>query len=165
MAPRTLQFLIPLLILLPILYFRMRRSMKPQRLKPQNLLIRPAFIILVAILVLYASPPRTQELQWYILAAVIGGAAGWYWGKTTRLELHPEDGTILSTSSQAGMLVPIVLVLFRYGVRAGIGVEQQAMHLDLPMVTDISITFSALLFSARGLEIFLRAKDLLKGKT
>ena len=165
MDQRTLQFVIPLLILLPILYFRMRRSMKPQRLKPQNLLIRPAFIILVAILVLFASPPRMQDLQWFVLAAAIGAGAGWYWGKLTKLELHPEDGTIISTSSQAGMLVLIVLVLFRYGVRAGIGVEQQAMHLDIAMVTDISIIFSALLFSARALEIFLRARELMKGKT
>jgi hypothetical protein len=53
-------------------------------------------------------------------------------------------------------------VLFRYGIRAGIGMERQAMHLDVAMVTDISIVFSALLFSARGLEIYLRARKLLQ---
>ena len=165
MDPRTLQFIIPLIIVLVVVFFRMRRAMKPQRLKPQNLLLRPAFIILVAILVLAASPPRAQDLQWFVLAALVGAAGGWFWGKTTRLELHPEDGTIMSTSSQAGMLVLVGLVLFRYGVRAGIGVERQAMHLDIAMLTDISIIFSALLFSARGLEIFLRARQLLKAKT
>ena len=29
MDPRTLQFVIPILIVLPVLYFRMRRSLKP----------------------------------------------------------------------------------------------------------------------------------------
>ena len=162
MDPRTLQFVIPLLIILPILYFRMRRSLKPQRLKPNSLLIRPALIIVVAVVALAASPPRTDDLFWFALAALVGAAAGWHWGKLTRLHLHPEDGTVMSTSSQAGMLVLIVLVLFRYGIRAGVGLERATMHLDVALVTDISITFSALLFSARGLEIYLRAQKLLQ---
>jgi|ERR1700722_2922056 len=162
MNPRTLQFVIPLLIVLPILYFRMRRSMKAQRLKPGSLLLRPALIIVVAIVAMAASPPRPQDFIWFGLAGLVGAAAGWYWGKTTQLHLHPEDGTVMSTSSQAGMLVLIALVLFRYGIRAGAGLEQAAMHLDVALVTDISITFSALLFSARGLEIYLRAQKLLQ---
>jgi hypothetical protein len=161
MDPRTLQFVIPLLIILPILYFRMRRSLKPQRLKPSSLLIRPALIIVVAIVAMAASPPRRDDLFWFALTALVGAAAGWHWGKLTRLHLHPEDGTVMSTGSQAGMMVLIVLVLFRYGIRAGIGLHA-AMHLDVALVTDISITFSALLFSARGLEIYLRAQKLLQ---
>ena len=162
MDPRTLQFVIPLLIVLPILYFRMRRSMKPQRLKPNSLLIRPAVIIVVAIVAMAASPPQPQDFIWFGLAGLAGAAIGWYWGKLTQLHLHPEDGTVMSTSSQAGMLVLIALVLFRYGIRAGVGLERATMHLDVALVTDISITFSALLFSARGLEIYLRAQKLLR---
>jgi Na+/proline symporter len=162
MDPRTLQFVIPLLIILPILYFRMRRSLKPQRLKPQTLLIRPAIIIVLAGIALAASPPRPQDIFWFALAALVGAVAGWSWGKLTQLHLHPEDGTVMSTSSQAGMLVLIVLVLFRYGIRAGIGLGHATMHLDVALFTDISITFSALLFSARGLEIYLRSQKLLK---
>jgi hypothetical protein len=164
MDPKILQFVIPILILLPVLYFRMRRSLKPQRLKPQTLLMRPGVIIIVALLVLAAAPPRVEDLPWFLLAAAAGAGAGWYWGKLTHLELHPEDGTVMSTGSQAGMIVLVVLVLFRYGVRAGIGLEHETMHLDVAMITDISIVFSALLFSARGLEIFLRAQRLMKSQ-
>lgn len=162
MDPRTLQFVIPLLIILPLLYFRMRRSLKPQRLKPQMLLVRPAIIIVLAGVAMAASPPRPEDIFWFVLAALAGAAAGWYWGKLTQLHLHPEDGTVMSTSSQAGMLVLIVLVLFRYGIRAEVGLEHAAMHLDVALITDVSITFSALLFSARGLEIYLRAQKLLQ---
>ncbi len=161
MDPRTLQILIPVLVILPILYFRMRRSLKAQRLKPGSLLIRPALIIVVAIGVMVAAPPQPQDIFWFVLAGLVGAAAGWQWGKTTQLHLHPEDGTVMSTSSQAGMLVLIALVLFRYGLRAGVGLESGAMHLNVALFTDISITFSALLFSARGLEIYLRAQKLL----
>jgi hypothetical protein len=148
-----------------VLYFRMRRSLKPQRLKPQTLLLRPGIIIIVALLVLAAAPPRTEDLTWFLLAAAAGAGAGWYWGKLTKLDLHPEDGTVMSTGSQAGMVVLVVLVLFRYGVRAGLGLEREAMHLDVAMITDISIVFSALLFSAQGLEIFLRAQQMMKNRT
>ena len=75
---------------------------------------------------------------------------------------HPENGTVMSKGSQAGMVVMVVLVLFRYGVRAGLGMEGGAMHLDVALFTDLSIVFSALLFSARGAEIYLRAQRLLK---
>jgi hypothetical protein len=162
MDPKTLQFVIPILILLPVLYFRMRSSLKPQRLKPQTLLLRPGIIIIVALLVLAAAPPRVEDLPWFLIAAAAGAGAGWYWGKLTKLDLHPEDGTVISTGSQAGMLVLVALVLFRYGMRAGLSLEREAMHLDVAMITDISIVFSALLFSARGLEIYLRAQPLLR---
>src|ERR1700745_3271317 len=97
MDPRTLQIVIPILIILPILYFRMRKSMKPQPLKPQSLLVRPAIIIVIAGLVLAASPPQMADLVWFALAALVGAGGGWQWGKTTRLELHPENGTVIST--------------------------------------------------------------------
>jgi hypothetical protein len=162
MDARALQVLLPILVILPILYFRMRRSMKAQRLKPKMLLIRPGVIILAAILIISASPPPLNDAVWFAVAALAGAGLGWYWGKLTRLHLHPEDGTIMSTNSQAGMVVLIVLILFRYGVNAGLRTQGGAMHLDLALITDISITFSAFLFSARGLEIYLRAQKLLQ---
>ena len=162
MDPRTLQIVIPILIILPILYFRMRKSMKPQPLKPQTLLVRPAIIIVVAGLLLVASPPQVTDLVWFAAAALLGAAGGWFWGKLTLLELHPENGTVISTGSQAGMIVLVVLILFRYGLRAGMGAEAQTLHINAALITDISIVFSAFLFSARGLEIYLRARKLLQ---
>jgi hypothetical protein len=165
MDPHALQILIPVLVILPILYFRMRGSLKTRRLKPQMLLIRPAIIILIAILVISATPLPRGAVVWFAAAAALGVAAGWYWGKLTQLHLHPEDGTVMSTNSQAGVVVLIVLVLFRFGIRAGMGAEGGMTGLSLPLLTDISITFSTLLFSTRALEIYLRAQQLLKGRT
>lgn len=162
MDARLLQIILPLLIILPILYWRMRKAMKPQPLKPGRLLIRPAFIIVVAIMLMAASPPPPAYYIWFAVAAGLGAAIGWYWGKLNRLHLHPEDGTVMSTDSQAGVAVLVALVMFRYGIRAGIGTGQGALHLDVAAFADISIIFSALLFSARGLEIYLRARKLLQ---
>ena len=62
----------------------------------------------------------------------------------------------------AAVAVLVALVMFRYGIRAGIGTGQGALHLDVAAFADISIIFSMLLFSARGLEIYLRARKLLQ---
>jgi Protein of unknown function (DUF1453) len=162
MNPQTLSIVIPVLIILPVLYFRLSRMMKPQRLKLKSLWIRPALMIFAAGALLTASPPQMSDLAWFVLAAAAGAGGGWYWGKLTQLHLHPEDGTLMSTGSQAGMIVLVLLIVFRLGMRAGIGLEAEALHINAALLTDIFIVFTALLFSVRGLEIFLRAQAMMK---
>jgi hypothetical protein len=164
MDPQTLRIVIPLVIIVPILYFRLTRMMKPQRLKLRTLLIRPAIILFAAGVVLLQAPPQSQDYAWFILAVVLGAGGGWYWGKLTQLHLHPEDGTLMSTGSQAGMIVLILLIVVRFAMRAGIGMEAQTLHLNAAMLTDVLIVFTAALFSVRTLEIFLRAKALMDKK-
>jgi hypothetical protein len=164
MDPQILRFVIPLLIIVPLIYFRLSRMMKPQRLKLQSLLIRPAIIFFAAAVILIQAPPLPQDYVWFALAVALGAAGGWYWGKLTQLHLHPEDGTLMSTGSQAGMIVLVLLIAFRFAMRAGIGMEAQTLHLNAAMLTDVLIVFTAALFAVRTLEIFLRARALMGGK-
>jgi hypothetical protein len=161
MDPKTLSIVIPLIIIVPLIYFRLSRMMKPQRLKLQTLLIRPAIIIFAAAVVLLQAPPQQQDYVWFALAVAVGAAGGWYWGKLTQLHLHPEDGTLMSTGSQAGMIVLVLLIAFRFAMRAGIGMEAETFHLNAAMLTDLLIVFTAALFAMRTLEIFLRARALM----
>jgi len=160
--PHTLNIVIPVLVILPILYLRLTRMMKPQRLKLNRLWIRPAIMIAAAGTLLAASPPQLSDGVWFALAAVLGGVGGWYWGKLTELTLHPEDGTVMSKGSQAGMIVLVLLLVFRIGMRAEAGVEAEMLHMKGAILTDVLIVFTALLFSVRGLEIFLRAQRLMQ---
>ena len=162
MNPQTLSIVIPILIILPLLYFRLSRMMKPQRLKLRNLWIRPAIMLFAAGSLLAASPPQMTDLIWFVLAAAAGAGGGWYWGKLTQLHLHSEDGTLMSSGSQAGMIVLVLLLVFRIGMRAGIGLEAGALHINAALLTDVFIVFTASLFAVRGLEIFLRAQRLMK---
>jgi hypothetical protein len=165
--PQYLQFL-PFLIILPILYFRLRRMAKTQALKLGQLWIRPTIFIALAALVLLMPARDSQPLQagdvtWLLLAAVLGAAAGWQWGRTTQLHLHPENGTLMQKGSVAGIMVFLVLLLLRLGLRTGLGLEAGAWNINMLLVTDASIIFSALLFAVRGLEIFLRARRIMAG--
>jgi len=49
----------------------------------------------------------------------------------------------------------------RVGLRAGVQMESAALHLDAAVITDLFIVFAATLFGLRGLEMFLRARQVL----
>ncbi len=153
---------LPLLIVVPILLLRMRRMTRAQPLKWQYLWVRPAIFLALAGLVLATTPPHAGDLPWLLLAAVLGGAAGWQWGRTMAIEMHPENGTLMARGGQAAMLVLIALVVVRMGLRTGLEMEAKAWHLDALLLTDASIVFSALLFAVRGLEMFLRARRVME---
>ena len=152
---QAIQLFLPILIVLPVLYFRMRRMAKAQPLKLGRLWIRPALIVAATVLVLVLPQPgqhivrhlAVQDWLWLALAAGAGGVAGWHWGRTMAIEVHPEEGTLMVSGGQAAMLVLIVLILFRTGLRAGVTAEAESWHLDALLISDALIVFSATLFT------------------
>ncbi|HWU56198.1 MAG TPA: hypothetical protein VN175_11900 [Rhizomicrobium sp.] len=165
---QMLQFL-PVLIVLPVLYLRMRKMTKAQPLKLGRLWIRPAIILLAAGLVVFLPQPGqhtvrhflAQDWAWLALAAALGGVAGWHWGRTMAIEVHPEDGTLMVKGGQAAILVMVVLILFRMGLRTGLRMEASAWHLDMVLISDALIVFSAALFILRAVEMYLRARRVM----
>ena len=170
MNQQAIQLFLPVLIVLPILYFRMRRMAKAQPLKLGRLWIRPALIVAATVLVLVLPQPgqhvvrhlAVQDWLWLGLAAGAGGVAGWHWGRTMAIEVHPEDGTLMVSGGQAAMLVLIVLILFRTGLRAGVTAEAASWHLDALLISDALIVFSAALFTLRSAEMYIRAKRVMR---
>jgi len=166
----TLTYVIPVLIVLPILYRRLRKLLQPQELKWRRLWIRPAiYLVLAAVAVLAPTPGAPaltpSTLADLALAGALGAVLGWQWGRSTALHLHPETGTLMQTGSLAGMIVFLVLVLLKFGLRFGLNAGAPSLHLNAVLITDISICFSALLFAVRGLEIFLRAQRIMGERT
>jgi hypothetical protein len=159
--PNTLTYVIPILIIMPLLYLRLRRMMQPQPLKLNRLWIRPAVILLVGLGVLGAAPPPPADWPWFGLAALIGGGAGWQWGRLMAIHVDPEKGTLMTRGSQAALIVMVLLVAVRLGVRTGLSMEAKVFHIDAALVTDGFIVFTAFLFGVRGLEMFLRARRVL----
>jgi len=165
---QLLQLFLPILILLPVLYFRMRRISRPRPLKLKRMWVGPAIFLAITALVLIAPGPHgedhhwtMQAWTWLVPAAIAGAAAGWYWGRTMKIEVHPEDGTLMVKGGQAAILVLLILVLFRTGLRTGLEVEGRAWHLDMLLISDASIVFTALLFTVRSVEMFIRARRVM----
>jgi hypothetical protein len=55
----------------------------------------------------------------------------------------------------------IVLILFRMGLRTGLAVEGKAWHLDVVLMSDALIVFTAFLFTLRAVEMFIRARRVM----
>jgi hypothetical protein len=161
---QLIQFFLPVLILLPVLYLRMRRMSKPRPLKLGRLWIRPAIILLAAGLIVFLPQPHQAvrhfaalDWIWLTLAAGLGAIGGWQWGRTMAIEVHPEDGTLMVKGGAAAILVMGVLILFRMALRTGLAVEGKAMHLDVLLISDALIVFTAMLFTLRAVEMYVRA--------
>ena len=171
MSPQTLQILIPLLIIIPIFALRMRRMGKQQPLKLGRLWMRPAVLLLACAAVLLlpvrpgAPPHHFADLDWAILAlgGVLGAIGGWQLGHTMAIEVHPENGTLMVTTSPVGLIVLVGLVALRIGLRTGVQLEAAAWHLDATLIVDALIVFTAALFTVRSLEMYLRAKRVMAG--
>jgi hypothetical protein len=166
---QLIQLFLPIAILLPVLYFRMRRMSRAQPLKLNRLWIRPAIILGVVALVLLAPQPGhhavrhfvMQDWSWLALAAAMGTVGGWYWGRTMAIDVHPEDGTLMVTGGQAAILVLVVLVLIKLGLNTGLAVEGKALNLDALLISDASIIFTAALFTVRAAEMYIRARRIM----
>jgi len=165
---QLLQYFLPILIIVPVLFFRMRRMARAQPLKLDRLWIRPAIFLAITALVLLMPPPHqagqvlaVMDFAWLALAGAMGAAAGWQMGRTMTIDVHPEDGTLIVKSSQAAMLVLAILILFRLGLRDGLSIEAKAWHINMLLVSDASIVFIALLYAARNAEMYLRGRRVM----
>jgi hypothetical protein len=169
MDRQTLQILIPLLIVVPVLYWRNRKMSRAQPLKLNRLWIRPALILAACVLALAAPHHGAQAARqlsitdWAVLAltGIFGAVGGWYYGRAMGIETHPENGTLMVKGGNAATLVLGVLILLRMGLNTGARLEAQAWHLDVLLISDASIVFSAALFTMRSVEMYLRAKKVM----
>lgn len=170
MEPRsTIVSVLPFLIFLPLLYWRTRRLARPQPLKLGQMWIRPALILALCAVALFVPQPG-QPLRvltpvgwfWMILAGALGALAGWQAGRTMAIEVHPENGTLMTRGGWAAMAVIAVLVAVRMGLRTGLALEGRAWHLDVLLISDAAIVFSATLFVVRSLEMALRARRVME---
>ena len=156
-----LSYVIPILVILPLIYLRLRKMMRPQPLKLNRLWIRPVLILALGVSAIGAALPPVADLPWFVLAALIGGALGWQWGRLMAIHIDPANGTLMTRGSQAALIVMVLLLALRVGLRAGLNMEAAAWHLDAVLITDGFIVFTAFLFGVRGLEMYLRARRVL----
>jgi Protein of unknown function (DUF1453) len=164
-----LQFFLLILIMLPVLYLRLRRMSRAQPLKLKQLWIRPALVVTAAVLAVFAPTLRSDDMHhfmvldwaWLGVAGAIGSVAGWYWGRTMAIEVHPQNGTLMVTGSQAAIGILAVLIMMRVGLRTGLAAQSRAWHLDALLISDASIVFTAALFTLRSVEMYIRARRVM----
>ncbi len=172
MSPQMLQLVLPVVIIAVVFLLRARRVGKAQPLRLGLLWLRPA-ILLAACAVVLLLPPRADvaplqllPLDWAVLAlgAVVGAVGGWHLGRTMAIEVHPENGTLMVTTSPVGLMVLVVLVVARMAVRTELALGGVDWPVRPAVIVDALIVFTAALFTVRSLEMYLRAKKVMAGR-
>ena len=139
-----------------------RRPGAARRLRLEYLWIMPAFIALVAIVLVAQFPPGGW--QWLPLVAVLalGAALGWWRGKLTPIEIDRETHVLNTRSSPAAIAFLALLVLLRFGARALLSDPGSGLHVATALITDGFVLFAAGLYGVSRLEMGLRANRLLR---
>ncbi|BCW90710.1 hypothetical protein sos41_38850 [Alphaproteobacteria bacterium SO-S41] len=160
MTPQMAPYLVAPLIVL-IMIFRLRRVNATRALRLEWLWVMPVIMIAMAGFLLAQLPPHGSEWAWLGLAAIIGGAVGWYRGKMMRITLDPETHALSQQVSPAAMIFIVVLIAVRYGARALMNEQADAWHISPLFITDIFLVFVVGMLAMTRVEMALRARRML----
>jgi hypothetical protein len=161
MQPNILQYLIPVVVIGLVLYFRLKAMGKARPLRLERLWIIPAVYLALAIFLFAQMTPHGFGWLWAGLAFVFGSAIGWYRGKTMRINVDPETHALNQTASPIAFLVILVLIGLRYAIRAGTAYEAGIGNVDVALITDCLVVMALGLLSMTRLEMYLRGSRLL----
>jgi len=161
--PGLLPTLIPIVIIFAVFLLRMRRMSGVRPMSLTRLWIRPAIVLVAAVLVLSTAPPQTV-MQALVLMAALGAGivAGWHQAKLVHISVHPEDGTLQVKYSAIAQAVFVGVILLRVGLRSWLTGADSPVHAYAAVVTDAFILFFVGFASAQAIEMFVRARALLR---
>ena len=144
-----------------ILLLRMRRPGRAARLRLETLWVMPAIFIGLAVYVLTRLPPAADQWIWLALAAVLGGAVGWYRGRMMRIAVDPQTHALNQQVSPAALVFLLALIAVRTGLRYLASAEGRDWGIDPIFVTDMFLVFAVGMIAITRLEMGLRARRLL----
>jgi membrane protein CcdC involved in cytochrome C biogenesis len=148
------------IIILGLVMFRRIRSMGQLRpLKLETLWVVPTIYLVLAGLMFWQIPPKGWIAIASIIALAIGAAVGWQRGTMMHIHVDPETHALNQKASPAAMIFLIALVVVRSGAKTLLG-ETHAV--SAAMLTDPLIAFALGMLTLTRVEMYLRAKRMLK---
>jgi hypothetical protein len=158
-------YIFPVIVML-IVFWRMRRASAGRPLKPNRLWIRPAILSLFALLAfIHPAPITPVSLAIFVAAAIAGVGLGYLSARHQHLTLDPASGAITSKLSPIGMALFLAIFAARYIVRLIVEGGQPSQPFAHPssgalLYTDVALLFALGLVAAQAWEIWRRAKAL-----
>ena len=153
-----MSYIIPAIIIGLVILLRFRSVGRARRLRLETLWIVPVLFVGITCAVLYQKPPTGLQWLYMGLAMAIGAAIGWRRGALMQIQVDPETHALNQTASPLAMLMLVGLMV----VRKGLQFEAGSLGFNALFVTDLLMVFALGLISATRLEMFLRARRLLK---
>lgn len=157
----TAQYAIPGMIILTVLFFRLRSVGKARRLRLERLWILPAFYAAIVGFVFWSAPPHGMTWLWCVLALGVGAGLGWWRGKLMRVAVDPETHELSQTVSPAALIFIVALIAIRSASRAMAVQMAGPGPAGLMAATDILMAFALGFIAFQRVEIFIRARRML----
>jgi len=157
-----ISYVIAAVIVVLVLSFRLRRMKRSVPLRWRRLWIAPTIFSVLAALTLTQSPLQGLEWVWLGLALLMGGALGWQRGRLMTIEMDPANRTLTAQASPLAIYFLVGLIVLRFSLRTGLGLEAQGWKLSPVFINDVFVMFATGLLAAQGLEMALRARRLLR---
>jgi hypothetical protein len=168
MSQLWVPYLMPILVL-GLVFWRMRRAGQGRPLKPNRLWIRPALLVVFVLLaLLHPAPVTPLSVAIFVVSAAAGIGLGYLTARYQHLTLDPATGAITSKLSPIGMALFLAIFASRYIVRAVVEGGAPPVPYGPPTTGILTYTDAALLFAlglvaAQSWEIWHRANALTDG--
>ena len=152
------QYLIPIVVIAIVFAFRFRGMSRARPLRLGQLWLVPAIYAVAVVAAFAVNPPRAIGWAAALAGLVLGCALGWYRGKTVAIHVDPVTGTLSQKASPIGILILLALVMAKSAAQAG----GRAAHLDVAVLTDALLAMALGTFAAMRVEMYLRAKRVMR---
>lgn len=167
----TTEQLIPLIVIAIVLPLVLLRNRRPRTLNLRWMWVVPVLVVVLIGFGLWATitfdPTQApfRPIDYAVLAAglALGVAAGWQRGRMVVIHKDP-DGVLKAQASPLGLILIVVLLLGRQGLRAVLEPHAADWGLNILAVQDAFMLLAVGLVVAQRLEIYIRARRILAGK-
>ncbi|WP_374470486.1 hypothetical protein [Phenylobacterium sp.] len=137
-------------------------SARARPLRPGRLWMGPALVLGATLLAIAPEgPPRPLLVAIYALSLAVGAALGWWIASHTQIRAGAA-GTLISQLSPFGLMAVLALVAARIGLREVLAENAAALQVSTTEVADAFLLMAVGLVSARGVEMWLRGRRLLR---
>lgn len=139
------------------------RGVRARKLRIEQMWIMPAVILAIAGVTLVTQPPhRFSILVAEVFALGVGLGFGWWRGRTTAINLDPATHELTSRPSPVGMALIASLFLLRFVLKDYAAAHARELHVGPADLAEIFLLFAAGLICAQRLEMWIRARRLLR---
>ena len=123
----------------------------------------PAIFVVASLAMLVLLPPPALW-QWGVLALVLaaGSGLGWWRGTLMRIEVERETHKLNMKASPAALILLAGVIAVRFAARLLIAQDAQAMRLYAALISDSLVLLAAGFYGVSRLEMFIRARRLLR---
>lgn len=164
MDPNLIKTLLPVVVIVIALAFRLRSMDKVRPLNPGKLWILPLILVGLAVMTLVITPLSAMGLSIGAAALIVGGLIGWQRGKLIHILRDPATGKLSQRASPAAMILLVAIIGLRVALRSYFDATPGAdgrMSGQALIFTDALLLFAVGLIGMTRIEMMIRARRLL----